>query len=254
MSIWSQSWCDMIFSGRNKSYGAYMLRRDSAKRHIYAFLIVVGLCALLLSAYFIVKKIGARGKIHVVGMYQLHGITLMNNDMRIPDTSLPSPKKRQSSLSEIVPETKPAIPETAPEIDTIDPDESGEDATNDGTGETDASGSGMVGLGEGTSNPLYVAEKMPEFPGGKSAMTDYLRRNIHYPAEVLAKRISGVIQVSFVVGKDGSISDVAIIKGFDKSCEEEAIRVISQMPRWTPGMQRGKPVFVQMVIPLRFSQ
>lgn len=110
-----------------------------------------------------------------------------------------------------------------------------------------------VAMGEGACNPFLIAEQMPEFPDGERALRNYLAQNIQYPPEAQAKRITGIIVISFVVGIDGSISNIRIDRGFDKDCEDEAIRVFSQMPKWNPGKQRGKPVYVRFTMPLRFS-
>ena len=101
-----------------------------------------------------------------------------------------------------------------------------------------------------TSGPLLVAEQMPEFPGDVRA---YLAGNIKYPYIALENNVSGTVYVSFVVGPDGSISNAKILRGFDKFCEEEALRVVMNMPPWNPGRQNGIPVYVQFHMPIKFQ-
>ena len=100
---------------------------------------------------------------------------------------------------------------------------------------------------------LYdVVEEMPQFPGGMKEMMQYLANNVRYPEEAVAKKTQGRVVVSFVVGKDGSISDVEVARSIDPLIDDEAVRVVKSMPRWTPGKQKGKPVRVKFNVPVTF--
>lgn len=102
-------------------------------------------------------------------------------------------------------------------------------------------------------NSVYdVVEQMPSFPGGISGLRTYLNQNIRYPAEAQENCVQGRVVVSFVVGKDGHISDVTVLRSVDPSLDKEAIRVVRNMPRWTPGKQRGEPVRVRYNVPVSF--
>lgn len=103
------------------------------------------------------------------------------------------------------------------------------------------------------SNRVYdVVEQMPSFPGGISGLRTYLNQNIRYPAEAQENCVQGHVVVSFVVGKDGHISDVTVLRSVDPSLDKEAVRVIRNMPRWTPGKQGGEPVKVRYNVPVSF--
>lgn len=103
------------------------------------------------------------------------------------------------------------------------------------------------------SNRVYdVVEQMPSFPGGISGLRTYLNQNIRYPAEAQENCVQGRVVVSFVVGKDGHISDVTVLRSVDPSLDKEAVRVIRNMPRWTPGKQGGEPVKVRYNMPVSF--
>ena len=103
------------------------------------------------------------------------------------------------------------------------------------------------------SNRVYdVVEQMPSFPGGISGLRTYLNQNIRYPAEAQENCVQGRVVVSFVVGKDGHISDVTVLRSVDPSLDKEAVRVIRNMPRWTPGKQGGEPVRVRFTVPVSF--
>ena len=97
-----------------------------------------------------------------------------------------------------------------------------------------------------------IVQDMPSFPGGDAAMLSYLGKNIKYPNVAKESGIQGTVYVTFVVEKDGSVSNVKVLRGIGGGCDEEAIRVVKSMPRWTPGKQRGKPVKVQYNLPCRF--
>lgn len=102
-------------------------------------------------------------------------------------------------------------------------------------------------------NRVYdVVEQMPSFPGGISGLRTYLNQNIRYPAEAQENCVQGRVVVSFVVGKDGHISDVTVVRSVDPSLDKEAVRVIRNMPRWTPGKQGGEPVKVRYNVPVSF--
>lgn len=98
-----------------------------------------------------------------------------------------------------------------------------------------------------------VVEEMPQFPGGDEARMKYLMENIKYPEEARKNGIQGTVYVSYVVEKDGSISNVKVLRGIDKECDEVAMNVIKNMPNWIPGKQRGQAVRVQFNMPIRFT-
>ena len=103
------------------------------------------------------------------------------------------------------------------------------------------------------SNRVYdVVEQMPSFPGGISGLMTYLNQNIRYPAVAQENGVQGRVVVSFVVGKDGHISDVTVLRSVEPSLDKEAIRVVRNMPRWTPGKQGGEPVRVRYNVPVSF--
>ena len=98
-----------------------------------------------------------------------------------------------------------------------------------------------------------IVEDMPTFPGGEAELFKYLGKTIKYPQMAQDASISGVVYVTFVVGKDGKISDAKVLRGIGGGCDEEALRVVRAMPTWKPGKQRGKPVTVQYNLPIRFT-
>ena len=100
---------------------------------------------------------------------------------------------------------------------------------------------------------FMVVESMPEFPGGEPSLYKYLAENIKYPQMAKESGIQGRVFVTFVVERDGSVTDVRVLRGIGGGCDEEAIRVVKAMPKWTPGKQRGKSVRVQYNLPVKFT-
>lgn len=105
----------------------------------------------------------------------------------------------------------------------------------------------------GTDEILVIAEEMPEFAGGSSQMMKFIAENIVYPRQALQLRLQGRVLLSFVVDQDGNITNLEILKGIGGGCELEALRVISNMPKWKPGKQNGKTVAVKYTLPIKFA-
>lgn len=105
---------------------------------------------------------------------------------------------------------------------------------------------------EVTEEIFVVVEEQPEFPGGNAAMMKFLGDNINYPIIAQENGIQGRIICNFVVERDGSITDVQVVRGVDPSLDKEAVRVIQQMPKWKPGKQRGSAVRVRFTLPVVF--
>ena len=98
-----------------------------------------------------------------------------------------------------------------------------------------------------------VTEVMPQYPGGPNEMMRYIQENIKYPQSAKDNKIEGRVYVSFVVEKDGSITNAAVMRGIDKECDAEALRVVASMPKWTPGQHKGEVVRTQFTIPVYYK-
>lgn len=102
-------------------------------------------------------------------------------------------------------------------------------------------------------NKLYtVVEQTASFPGGDQALFSFIGNNLHYPSEAAEAGIQGKVIVSFVVEKDGSISQAKVIRSVDTALDAEALRVVKKLPKWVPGRNNGKPVRSQYVLPISF--
>jgi protein TonB len=130
--------------------------------------------------------------------------------------------------------------------------------TNDNQTETNNSGhgneliSGDVGSGDGDA--FFLVEIMPSFRGGGlDEFRKWVQKRTNYPQEAVDKKIKGKVVLSFIVEKDGSVSNVIVVKSVNPLLDNEAVKTISESPKWTPGLQRGEPVRVRYLIPLNFN-
>ncbi|MBV8390030.1 MAG: energy transducer TonB [Mucilaginibacter sp.] len=105
----------------------------------------------------------------------------------------------------------------------------------------------------GNSKIFTAVEQEPSFPGGLEKFYKFLQSNIRYPAVAFEKKVQGKVFISFVVEKDGSLTDIKVVRGIGSGCDEEAVRVIGISPKWKPGIQNGRPVRVQYTMPISFT-
>ena len=100
---------------------------------------------------------------------------------------------------------------------------------------------------------FVVVEEQAEFPGGLDSMYAYIQKNLKYPELAKEKGIEGRVFVSFIIEKDGSISNILVKRAIGGGCEEAAVEMVKNMPKWKPGKQRGKPVRFQFTLPIKFE-
>jgi protein TonB len=120
-----------------------------------------------------------------------------------------------------------------------------------GTGNSDDLMTGQEG--GVTDEPFFLVEVMPSFKGGGlDKFRDWVTKRTNYPQEAYDRKIRGTVLMTFIVEKDGSVSNVTVVKGVDPLLDNEALKAISESPKWTPGLQRGEPARVRFLIPLNF--
>jgi len=120
---------------------------------------------------------------------------------------------------------------------------------------TTGEGTGDGTIVEGTGNEIYSAagiESYPEFPGGMAAWAKFIQKNLRYPYAAQERGTQGKVYLNFVVEKDGSITDVNVVRGIGYGCDEEAVRVIKKSPRWKAGMQNNQAVRVRYSMPIAY--
>lgn len=267
----SSDWVDLVFEGRNKAYGAYRLRKSTTKRNILAMVAVV----LLLIVAFIILTVKnfvdeQRAK---VAMTQVAELTNYKQPEKKAEVKQ---KKVEVEPERVVERVKSSIKFTAPVIkkdEEVKPDEELKTqdelmstktaiGTFDVKGNDDANGE-VLKAKEVIAEPeppkheeenkvFDIVEQQPMFPGGHTALMKYLSEHTKYPVVAQENGVQGRVTVQFVVEKDGSISDVHVLRGVDPSLDKEAVRVVKSMPRWTPGKQNGINVRVNYRVPVLF--
>lgn len=266
----SNEWTDLVFEGRNQAYGAYKLRKGTAKRNVWA-LVIVGLAAALLYLGLQLQKMAeANKKVENTQAVELAKLNTEKKEAKVEKKEIikQKPEKVVEQVKSSVRFTSPIIKkdEEVKEEDEIKLDEvqKSDKAVGAFTVEgNDEVGGAVLKAKEDIAAPeppkhveetkvFTVVEQMPMFPGGDAALMSYLANNIHYPTVAAENGVQGRVVVGFVVERDGSITDVRILRGVDPSLDREAMRVVKSMPRWTPGKQNGSAVRVKYQVPVAF--
>jgi protein TonB len=254
VNIFTSEWCNLVFEGKNKEYGAYELRQRSSKRHAIAILLSVSVFTLGVSAPVLLKRISPETK------WKITEVTGISNI----EEAKPEPMKPIEEIK--LPEVRRTIQFTPPEVTNDDLDQAAapvidelissnaaiSTATVDGSDDADAPLPDFS-IVEKEPDPIVFASQMPEFPGGDEARIEFLNNNLRYPSIATEMGISGRVTLQFVVEKDGHIDRIKVIRGLGGGCDEEALRVIKLMPKWKPGMQDGKCVPVYFTFPVVFA-
>lgn len=266
----SNAWCDLVFEGRNQEYGAYRLRKSTGKRNIWSIVIVLIAAVVIFSAIAIKNVIQANQRVAVTTAVELSSIQTKKQakvEKKAP-VKIEQPKQVEKVKSSIK-FTAPVIKkdeDVKPEEEMKNQDELQKTKTTIGAFNVvgnDEIGGEVLKAKEEIAQPeppkeeenkvFDVVEEQPSFPGGQGALMQWLRDNIKYPVIAAENGIEGRVIVQFVVSKTGSISNVAVVRGVDPSLDKEAVRVVSNMPNWTPGKQNGTTVNVRYTLPVTFK-
>ena len=266
----SNEWTDIVFEGRNQAYGAYKLRKGTSKRNIWS-LIIVALAAVLLFLGLQLQKMAQANKtVENTQAVELAKLQEKKKEAKVEKKEIikQEPEKVVEQVKSSVKFTAPVIKkdEEVKEEDEIKLEEV--EKSNKAVGAFTVEGNDEVGgevlkakedikapeppKHEEETKIFTVVEQMPLFPGGDAALMGYLRDNIHYPTVAAENGVQGRVVVGFVVERDGSITDVNVLRSVDPSLDREAVRVVKSMPRWTPGKQNGSAVRVKYQVPVTF--
>lgn len=267
----SRDWTEMVFEGRNKEYGAYRLRKNAGKRNLYSLITIFIAALAIWGGISLVKFVESRTK--TVAQTSVAELSALNQPKKKAEVKqqqkvkLDQPEKVVERVKSSVKFTAPVIKkdnEVKPEDELKTQDELMNTKTAIGAldvkGNDDASGE-VLKLKEAVAQPepkpevekvFDVVEQMPSFPGGPSALMEWLSNNVKYPVVAQENGVQGRVVVSFVVERDGSITDVKVVRGVDPSLDKEASRVVRAMPRWIPGKQNGSAVRVKYNVPVAF--
>ena len=277
----SKEWTDLIFEGKNKAFGAYTLRRASDKRHNKAMLLVIiGLIVVLIGGYF-------------WGMYsdfrREQRELELQAQLEQQLAEMAAAEEQEEQVEEEIPQAmeEPQAEEALPEeiLNTIKDTEiaiaADNEVTEDITSKDDVAEStaaaGATTFDKGTDDLNVVrehkdeiiveekhpepvkeevftaVEQMPQFPGGDAELLKYIASHIKYPTMAAENNIQGRVVVKFVVGKDGRVGEVVVVRGKDPDLDKEAVRVVKTLPNFIPGKMNGQAVSVWYTLPINFK-
>lgn len=266
------SWVDLVFEGRNKEYGAYKLRKETASRNVKA-LGVVFLAAVIIAVLVAVKGIvenSMKSKVAVTTDVELSKLAEKKKEAKVERKEQVVKVEEQKVIEKVKSSVKFVAPvikkdeDVAPEDELKSQDDLSKLNTAIGTfdvkGNDEAAGEILKAkevIAEEVppveeEKVFDVVEQMPSFPGGDVALMQYLQKNIKYPVVAEENGVQGRVIVTFVVERDGSITDVKVAKSVDPSLDKEAMRVVKSMPNWIPGKQNGSAVRVKFTVPVTF--
>lgn len=268
LDILDPAWIEVVFNGRNKAYGAYVLRKENSRTSVRALIIASVLFVVAIATPTIIDKIKGyipkadeKVKITDVILKPPPPVDMKKPPPPPPTVEPPKPKVEQVRFPPPVVkpdnEVKEKDPPTVKELEVKDP--GSKDQKGDPNQEIridEAVGKAEITQKVVESNePVSFAavEKLPGFPGGDAAFGNYLSKNIRYPPVAKENNTQGRVILSFVVERDGSLTDIKILRDIGGGCGPEAVRVLSKSPHWTPGIQNGKAVRVAFTMPVNFT-
>ena len=275
----SREWCDLVFEGKNKDFGAYVIRTDSPKRHNKAVLYtLIGALIFGALAFGFVKANQYLEERRLAGQGDQEEVLI---DM---SQEAEEPEEQQERLEQPKPEVLPeevlkSVKVT--ELQIVEDDKvkkEDEIKTQDELKETETA-FGQKDNEKGTEDrnvtrtlkeevvvekpvekPKEVkeeifrsVEQMPQFPGGEAALMKYLQSHINYPPMAAENNVQGRVVVQFVVDKTGKVGEVKVVRSVDKDLDREAVRVCKSLPKFTPGRQNGQAVSVWYTLPVTFK-
>lgn len=273
----SKEWRDLVFEGKNKEFGAYVLRAQSDKRHNKAMLItVIGVIVILILSF-------AYGKYNDYRMEQKEKeLQLLAEQQAMAALTEEQEQPEEEEVQQRVEEQKPEVlPEEvlntmkATEIAIADDNEVVEEIKSQDEIKESQTAIGSTNFDKGTDDinvvreykdeviveekkpepeQVFVSvEQMPKFPGGDAELMKYIQEHLRYPTMAAENNIQGKVVVQFVVTKNGSIGEVKVIRSRDQDLDKEAVRVVKSLPNFIPGRMNGQPVNVWYTLPINFK-
>ena len=275
----SREWCDLVFEGKNKDFGAYVIRTDSPKRHnkavIYTIIgaIIFGLLAfgfVKANQYLEERRLAEQGE-------QEEVLIDMSQEAEEPEEQQ---ERLEQPKPEVLPEevlksvkvtelqiveddkvkkedeikTQDELKETETAFGQKDNEKGTEDRNVTRTLKEEVVVEKKVEAPKEVKEEVFRSvEQMPQFPGGEAALMKYLQSHINYPPMAAENNVQGRVVVQFVVDKTGKVGEVKVVRSVDKDLDKEAVRVCKSLPKFTPGRQNGQAVSVWYTLPVTFK-
>jgi len=259
---------DIIFAGRNKDFGAFLLRRLYSDHVLKACLIAILSFSFFIVGPIIIEKLQTgneepKEEIVMVDPKMIEPPPIDPKTPPPPPLPASPPPPMVSTVRFVPPEVAPdeeileedppkqeELKEAVAAVETVVGDPSAD--TNELVMDENAGAGAVIGAPEEETEEAFLAvEEMPAFPDGDVQV--FFAKNLKYTQKAISNEVSGKVFISFIVNKDGSISEISIMKGLGYGLDEEALRVIKKMPNWLPGKQGGRPVRVKIIQPIKFS-
>ena len=243
---------DIVFEGRNKEYGAFVLLSESDRRtrkslviSIFIFLLII----LILLAT--MRFIRSHQPVYVMPSVS---VGIDSNIPTIFSAGISAGRKADDKPEKKAPGKKEIDWNKVSDETPADADEKAEpeDNGNPNAVATNLASAG-AGVPWGSDRVFLVADVIPQFEGGREGLSRYLSKNVHYPSDAIDKVKQGTVLVCFVVTMEGKVMDAKIVRGVDPLIDKEALRVVTEMPPWKPGLRGGKPVNIVLTLPIRFD-
>ena len=276
IDLYDPKWVDMVFAGKNKEYGAYQLRKGTSGRNIKSLLILV-IAAALVGGFLAWKVIEQKQAEEQHAYMEAMELAKLQKQAE-KEKKKPEKVQPKVEMKKEIPVARETQKFTAPvikkdelvkeenqvkQMDQLDAKVAvgtkDEEGVKDRTVEAVRSDIAVAApppppapKPEVSNKVFDVVEEMPSFPGGQAALMSFLSSNIKYPVVAQENGVQGRVIVGFVVERDGSITDVKVMRSVDPSLDREAQRVVKAMPRWKPGKQNGSAVRVKYTVPVVF--
>ena len=265
----SREWCDIVFEGKNKEFGAYVMRANSVKRHTKAVMIVLSALVVILTLLILsitgVFSSGEDEGADAATEQEIAALAEDNQEEEMPEEEISQPEEvaNEQRVTDLL----------ITQDDQFD--ESKQVKSVEETTQNEAQ-VGAIDVTEGTNDlnkqvireqvietapepveekvyTIAMVEQKPEFPGGEAAMYKWLSDHISYPAQASEEGVQGRVVVEFDVSKTGAIENVRVVRGRHPALDKEAVRLVKSMPKWQPGRNNGQPVKVTYTLPISFK-
>ena len=274
IDLYDPKWVDMVFDGKNKSYGAFQLRKGTSSRNIKSLIILV-IAAALVGGFLAWKVIEQKQAEQQAAYMEALELSKLQKEAKKqekkevvkpkvePKKEIPVARQTQKFTAPVIKKDELVKEENQiKQMDKLDDKVAVGTENHEGTKDRNveavrndiAVNTPPPAPKEEVTNKVFdVVEVMPSFPGGQGALLSYLSSHVKYPVVAQENGVQGRVTVSFVVERDGSITDVHVVRSVDPSLDREAARVVSSMPNWQPGKQNGSAVRVKFNVPVQFK-
>ncbi len=254
----SKIWCDIVFEGRNKDYGAYRLRMETRKRHAIALAWVGVFCVVTVLCIVMTHFVNYSTRVKTVQVRDISMLKPAENKKKVHHHQKPAMARSETKGDKD--KNKSAIPLIAEDNQVTTEETASSSGSGVGTAlydytdstalDTTATFHDAINANEREEDYKVIAQ-LPQYPGGMVAFMKWLTANLNYPKT--GKNNDGQVVVQFIVKEDGAVSELKIVRSLNPQCDREVLRVLKKMPRWKPGTENGRPIMTQMVIPINFQ-